>query len=264
MHLGLLDAIYRCDANGKPLYTKKLVHSPVHADDRKNYEPRLRQEIRQLLSAWKGLEVRVFCPLAIGEHVDHMIVRSAVESVYDSRNLIYFEDFPYVIKSNANQPQLQLNNNGENWRSTIFELTSAEMEARIVASACYVSQIPKMFPSILQHWQNRVMVHWPMTGRYLNWSTDLNGACKRMALSIKSYTNHVEGEGTGRGMGGRFLSSEIAKSATSSFNWNLAGSFVRYGAGFIINIVLARILGPGPFWFGRCRLYFYLDWQPDH
>jgi O-antigen/teichoic acid export membrane protein len=39
----------------------------------------------------------------------------------------------------------------------------------------------------------------------------------------------------------------LAKSATSSFNWNLAGSVVRYGTGFFISIVLARILGPEPY-----------------
>src|ERR1035437_5966986 len=39
----------------------------------------------------------------------------------------------------------------------------------------------------------------------------------------------------------------LAKSATSGFNWNLAGSIARYGAGFIINIILARILGPEPY-----------------
>ncbi len=39
----------------------------------------------------------------------------------------------------------------------------------------------------------------------------------------------------------------LAKLAASSFNWNLAGSIARYGAGFIINIVLSRILGPEPY-----------------
>jgi O-antigen/teichoic acid export membrane protein len=43
------------------------------------------------------------------------------------------------------------------------------------------------------------------------------------------------------------VSPGLVKSATSSFNWNLAGSIARYGSGFIIGIVLARILGPEPF-----------------
>jgi PST family polysaccharide transporter len=39
----------------------------------------------------------------------------------------------------------------------------------------------------------------------------------------------------------------LAKSATTSFSWNLAGSIVKFGASFVIGVVLARILGPGPF-----------------
>jgi O-antigen/teichoic acid export membrane protein len=48
----------------------------------------------------------------------------------------------------------------------------------------------------------------------------------------------------------------LAKSATSSFSWNVAGSIVRYGAAFIINIVLARILGPEPFGLVALALIF--------
>ena len=39
----------------------------------------------------------------------------------------------------------------------------------------------------------------------------------------------------------------LAKSAISSFHWNLIGSIVRSGSGFFLNIVLARILGPEPY-----------------
>ena len=249
MHLDLLDAIYRRDSNGKPLYTKNIVHTPVHPDDLENYIPVLCEKLKRALSTLGGMEIRIFCPLAIGEHVDHIIVRAAVESVCNSQNLIYFEDFPYVIKPDVVQPQL--NNNGENWQSTIFELTPAEINARIAATACYASQIPKMFPSKLQHWKNRIVVHLPTMGHFLNWSTDLNNACRRMALSTISYINQVGGERhwtrNGDSIPKQPSSNELAKSATSSFNWNLAGSIARYGAGFIINIVLARILGPEPY-----------------
>lgn len=249
IHLDLLDAIYRRDSNGKPLYIKNIVHAPVHPDDLENYVPALCEELKRALSTLGDMEVRVFCPLAIGKHVDHVIVRAAVESICDSKNLIYFEDFPYVIKPDVVQPQL--NNDGESWQSTIFELTPAEINARIAATACYVSQIPKMFPSKLQHWKNRIVVHLPTMGRFLDWSTDLNDACRRMALSTRSYINQVGGErywtSNGDGLPKQSSSNELAKSATSSFNWNLAGSIARYGAGFIINIVLARILGPEPY-----------------
>lgn len=39
----------------------------------------------------------------------------------------------------------------------------------------------------------------------------------------------------------------LTQSAVKGFGWNLSGSLVRYGAGFVINIILARLLGPEPF-----------------
>jgi O-antigen/teichoic acid export membrane protein len=39
----------------------------------------------------------------------------------------------------------------------------------------------------------------------------------------------------------------LTQSAVRGFGWNLSGSVVRYGAGFLINVILARLLGPKPF-----------------
>jgi LmbE family N-acetylglucosaminyl deacetylase len=110
VHFDLLDAIYRRDVDGKPLYVNKILGVSVHPDDRAHYEPILRNELQKVLTTWDGQDIRVFCPLAIGGHVDHILVRSAVESVCDSRKIIYFEDFPYVVKSGAIQLQLNLYN----------------------------------------------------------------------------------------------------------------------------------------------------------
>jgi LmbE family N-acetylglucosaminyl deacetylase len=194
IHLGLLDAIYRHNGDDKPLYTKRLVNSPVHPYDWINYEPILRQKIHQALSSLDGLDVQIFCPLAIGEHVDHIIVRFAVEHLCEPQSLIYYEDFPYVVKLDATWSTSIMDGKREIWQSTTYELTPAEIDARIAAVACYVSQIPKMFPSSLQRWQQRMIDHLPIVGHYLNWPTGLDGACKRMDLSIRSYIDHVGGE----------------------------------------------------------------------
>lgn len=39
----------------------------------------------------------------------------------------------------------------------------------------------------------------------------------------------------------------LRKAATTAFFWNVAGAIVRAGAGFAVNILLARLLGPEPF-----------------
>jgi len=48
----------------------------------------------------------------------------------------------------------------------------------------------------------------------------------------------------------------LGKSASASFRWNLAGWIARNGAAFLINIVLARILGPEPYGLVALALIF--------
>ena len=48
----------------------------------------------------------------------------------------------------------------------------------------------------------------------------------------------------------------LAKSVISSFSWNLGGLIARYGAAFLINIVLARKLGPEPYGLVALALIF--------
>lgn len=194
IHLGLLDAIYRCDENRKPLYNNIIRHIPVHPNDWTNYEPIVRNKIQETLSGWEGAKVRVFCPLAIGENVDHIIVRIAVENVCELNKLIYYEDYPYVARLDDFQPQIKLDFSTKNWHSTTLELTDVEIEARITATACYISQIPILFPSELQYLQNRILFHFPRIGRFLNWSIGMNTSRQRIALSLKSDIARSGGE----------------------------------------------------------------------
>ena len=39
---------------------------------------------------------RVFCPLAFGAHVDHIIARAQIEAVFSPAQIVYYEDFPYA------------------------------------------------------------------------------------------------------------------------------------------------------------------------
>jgi LmbE family N-acetylglucosaminyl deacetylase len=193
-HLDLLDAIYRCDASNKPLYPNSNVHVPIHAFDWENYEPILRRELLQVLSAWDSWQVRVFCPLGVGEHIDHILVRSAVEEAYEPQKIIYYEDYPYVNNLDALQYLSYLSNSGESWQTITVKLTPIEIEARIASVACYVSQIPVLFPSKLQHLQNRASFHLLIIGRYLNWPMNMKGSRERIDLPLRSYISRVGGE----------------------------------------------------------------------
>ncbi len=135
-HLDLLDAIYRQDAHGAPLYTNDFIGGAVHPYDWQAQLPQARTALAPLVQA----ATQVYCPLAIGGHVDHVIVRRAVESLAGRSAIRYYEDFPYADKLDQFNPP----------RGCAFEqiaLTVREVDARIRAIACYGSQLSAVFGS---------------------------------------------------------------------------------------------------------------------
>ncbi|MCS6849178.1 MAG: PIG-L family deacetylase [Anaerolineae bacterium] len=135
-HLGLLDAIYRRNERGAPLYTNDFIGGAVHPHDWQVQLP----EVQAALAPLIRTATRVYCPLAIGGHVDHVIVRRAVESLADASIIRYYEDFPYADKLDQFTPP-------EGCAFEKIELTAHEVDARIRAIACYASQLFAVFGS---------------------------------------------------------------------------------------------------------------------
>ncbi|MFN4294766.1 MAG: PIG-L deacetylase family protein [Thermoflexales bacterium] len=136
VHLDLLDAIYRRDARGAPLYTDDFIGGAVHPCDWQVQLPKVQAALAPLVQA----ATQVYGPLAIGGHVDHVVVRRAVESLAGRSAMRYYEDFPYADKFAQFDPP----------RGCAFEriaLTAREVDARIRAIACYASQLSAVFGS---------------------------------------------------------------------------------------------------------------------
>ncbi len=142
VHMGLLDAIYRCDESDQPLYEgKDFMAGAVHPVDWQYQYPALLDRLDQLLQTLAPQ--RIFCPLSAGGHVDHIIVRHAAEQLCSAGQVAYYEDYPYAQKDPAAIARaLQ---NPDAWRSTLVELTPEEAEARVAAVACYNSQLSAVF-----------------------------------------------------------------------------------------------------------------------
>ena len=192
-HLGLLDAAYRRDVDGKPLYTKNTVGVPVHLDDWQNYAPIVRQKLEELVRIYAGDAVQVFCPLAVGEHVDHIIVCQSVEALCEPQNITYYEDYPYADQPNAVQKRLNSDGAGH-WQPKLIALAPAEIEARIAAIGCYASQVPGLFPSPLERIQEIARARLPGIGGYLDWQSSPRASHERMAASLKAYVARTGGE----------------------------------------------------------------------
>lgn len=94
VHLDLLDAVYRQDGAGRMLYSRKFIGARVKPWDRRHHAVALRAALAGLDRRYPG--ARVFCPLAFGAHVDHIIARAQIEAVFSPAQIVYYEDFPYA------------------------------------------------------------------------------------------------------------------------------------------------------------------------
>lgn len=145
VHLGLLDAVYRHDDVGAPLYEgKQFMSGQVHPHDWTHLYPRVAEALGGLLRPLS--RARIFCPLTLGGHVDHVIARRAVEQLCAPGQIAYYEDYPYADKDRqALAPYLSQAGEGGAWRPAVVELTPQEIEARVEAIACYRSQLFALF-----------------------------------------------------------------------------------------------------------------------
>jgi LmbE family N-acetylglucosaminyl deacetylase len=150
MHLGLLDAIYRHDAGGRPLYEgKQFMGGEVHAWDWQQQYPALLDVLGPLLHVLTPK--RVFCPLTAGGHVDHILTRRAMEQLCAPSEIAYYEDYPYAQKDAGALARL-LDDGAANaasaagvWQPILIELTPEETDARVAAINCYQSQLFAVF-----------------------------------------------------------------------------------------------------------------------
>lgn len=131
VHLQLPDAIYRRDDSQEPLYGSE---TGLFQDIRPE-ESRLPESIQPLLKGVVPPEAKVYCPLAVGGHVDHRIVRLATDGLF--YQTYYYSDQPYAARGGtvpASLPPIE----GE---ELLLSLADLEIEIWAQAAAEYRSQL---------------------------------------------------------------------------------------------------------------------------
>jgi len=131
-HVGLLDCIYRADDAGFFYTSDEAIFGFTHPGD-----DRLAEEMARRLALLGPLKATtiVYAPLAVGNHIDHQLVRQAAER-WRGRELIYYEDFPYV----GDDAPVELDAT-----PLLISLSKEDIEAKIKAIGCYRSQIRFLF-----------------------------------------------------------------------------------------------------------------------
>lgn len=128
VHLDFLDCIYRRSSNREWLYSDISV--PPHVEDAHLPDP-----IAKTIAARVQPDDVLVCQLAIGSHVDHILVRQGAEKT--GLRLLYDIDIPYFF---TNPGELGLKSAGMS--ESVYPITEAGLNAWQAAVLEYKSEIP--------------------------------------------------------------------------------------------------------------------------
>lgn len=192
-HLGFLDAMYRRGENGVPFYRGNTVGVPVAEADEREVAASLLVEFEDIRRQYTGFNLRVFSPLSLGGHVDHVIVRRAAESCWNPLDILYYEDYPYAGREGVTRGWLEAEGKDSRWRCIAVQLNASEIASRVEAVLKYASQVRGLFPSFIERLHEIARAR---IGLLSNIGLPENRAAShlRAAMSIKRYIQKAGGE----------------------------------------------------------------------
>lgn len=137
LHLSFLDCIYRCGPDGDALYPGPVdMFGPPNPDDDATLAA-LAEALADLPPAG-----RVYLPLGVGGHVDHLATRRAAERVFAAPR--YYEDYPYTARPGALAEALPPATRAA-WAAATVWLDEAALAAKTAAVRAYASQLSSFF-----------------------------------------------------------------------------------------------------------------------
>lgn len=146
-YLDVPDCIYRATPDGDWLYQDdRALFGAVARDDAVTMG-----HVAASLRGWPGINrrTRILCPLAVGHHVDHQLVRQAAVQAFAGRQppLRFYEDYPYAEDDEAlagvwaEEAGATDEASGSAWRPRVVRLGEEHLAAKLAAAARYRSQI---------------------------------------------------------------------------------------------------------------------------
>ncbi|HLF90362.1 MAG TPA: PIG-L family deacetylase [Anaerolineales bacterium] len=135
-HLDLPDCIYRRHpVSGEALYvSEEAIFGEVHPS-----ETPVIVWLSTVL-AKISRETEIVCPLTLGGHVDHRLVRAAAEQAGCVGR--YYADYPYVAQGDANVTNWL----PARWRAQVLSISEPGIKAWAEAIAMYSSQLSTFWP----------------------------------------------------------------------------------------------------------------------
>jgi quercetin dioxygenase-like cupin family protein/LmbE family N-acetylglucosaminyl deacetylase len=147
-HEGLLEAIYRRDADGAPLYADKT--EMFSAIDRRETTVVDALEARMRTHALDfGADV-LYAPMGLGRHADHQVVIAAARRVAATAGLALrlYEEWPYAAGRFPKERPGHIDETMTffGWQATP-ETIAIDIDHRLAVARCYASQIEELFGS---------------------------------------------------------------------------------------------------------------------
>lgn len=142
-HFDIPDCIYRTSPKtGKYLYdSEDALWGRVHPDEH-GLVIAISEEIQEILPPL----AKVVCPLSLGNHVDHVLTRTATEMALQVLNhdsddrLYYYADYPYVLATNMPLKEQK--------GARLHQISPEGMLAWQEAVACHRSQISTFWANL--------------------------------------------------------------------------------------------------------------------
>ncbi len=136
LHLDISDAVYRRGPDGAILYPDEAaIFGPLRAADLATLDRAAARLGEVCRSA-----VRLYCPAAVGGHVDHRLTRLAAEQL--GLKLWYYQDLPYAARGGRVPADLPLPAGTE----AVVMLADEEIQAWAAAVGEYRSQLSTFWP----------------------------------------------------------------------------------------------------------------------
>lgn len=160
-HFNIPDCIYRAailspSGNVTFLYpSEATLFGPIHPA-----ETQLIEEVYVQIQTHLPPQVQVVSPLALGNHVDHQLVRLAAEDL--GKSLWYYADYPYAEQQGEHLMEMRVSG----WKLRIFQITEKGLNA----------------------WQEAILVYTSQTSTF--WKDE-----SRMRLAIEYYNSQSGGVG---------------------------------------------------------------------
>lgn len=164
-HLGLADALFRVDSDGAALYPhlRDLFRAPVAADRsiRQQLTAAVTDLLREIAASSSPVRCEIWGPLAIGGHVDHRLVASALAAWQSSGReadgmrstaagevgVRFYEDVPYNLSWRGRLDRWRRLRPRRRWRCQQLAASPAAATAKIEALLAYPSQVGPLFGS---------------------------------------------------------------------------------------------------------------------